>query len=536
MLKKLLIADDEALALIGLCSMLTWEEYDIEICGTAHNGVQALEIISSLHPDIVITDIKMPLKSGLEVLEESRQRFGELPVFIILTSYEEFSFAKKAISHGALDYLVKLEMTPQSLAQTISRACARVNEIHSTRDSADTAPPNHGYSLQACRDAFFSHLYFNFFESREQFEVQSQNLNFHFTADCYAVAAFELEDWDNCIQPEQRLALYTGSMQIVKDTCEKFFPCYVTGLDIRHFNLLLCLDAKTVCDHSRLIRIIHTSLSAVHNFWGLRMYCAVGEFVSNAFYARRSYRSACSLIPTLSAEKPVAIDDGSALKQHDYKFKFSEYRSDLTRAFNELDASALQDITDQIISNFSGKPAEYMQAMNAAISLLHLSLSLFPDGETAIEEIFSDLPDNYRSLYLQTTTEQYCKWIIRLRDGLCENIRNRKQCYKEKLLKEVQEYIRNHLDERLLISDVAEFFHFSSSYLSQLFAQYSDCSYVDYVTREKITASKIMMASGDKKIYEIAELLGYNSAFYFSKVFKKATGLTPREYIQNLGN
>lgn len=177
-----------------------------------------------------------------------------------------------------------------------------------------------------------------------------------------------------------------------------------------------------------------------------------------------------------------------------------------------------------------------MQAMNAAISLLHLSLSLFPDGETAIEEIFSDLPDNYRSLYLQTTTEQYCKWIIRLRDGLCENIRNRKQCYKEKLLKEVQEYIRNHLDERLLISDVAEFFHFSSSYLSQLFAQYSDCSYVDYVTREKITASKIMMASGDKKIYEIAELLGYNSAFYFSKVFKKATGLTPREYIQNLGN
>lgn len=74
---KLLIADDEALVCIGLQSMLKWEQYNIEIVGIAHNGAQEEEMIDTLRPDIVISDIKMPIKSGLEVANAVRKKHGQ---------------------------------------------------------------------------------------------------------------------------------------------------------------------------------------------------------------------------------------------------------------------------------------------------------------------------------------------------------------------------------------------------------------------------------------------------------------------------
>lgn len=79
---------------------------------------------------------------------------------------------------------------------------------------------------------------------------------------------------------------------------------------------------------------------------------------------------------------------------------------------------------------------------------------------------------------------------------------------------------------------MAAVFGFSPNYLSQLFARQADCPFVEYVTREKIRAAKDMMREENVKLYEIAERLGFDNAFYFSKVFKKIEGCSPREYMQ----
>ena len=88
---QLLIVDDEPLVQAGIRSMLNWNELNIEICGTAMNGQAALRIIEEKSPEIVITDIKMPVMSGLDLAKVCRERYGEnCPYFIILTSYEDF--------------------------------------------------------------------------------------------------------------------------------------------------------------------------------------------------------------------------------------------------------------------------------------------------------------------------------------------------------------------------------------------------------------------------------------------------------------
>ena len=113
---QLLIVDDEPLVQAGIRSMLNWNEMNIDICGTAMNGQAALKIIEESSPDIVITDIKMPVMSGLELAKVCRERYGEnSPYFIILTSYEDFQMARDALSYQVSDYLVKLELTPEVL-------------------------------------------------------------------------------------------------------------------------------------------------------------------------------------------------------------------------------------------------------------------------------------------------------------------------------------------------------------------------------------------------------------------------------------
>ena len=98
----------------------------------------------------------------------------------------------------------------------------------------------------------------------------------------------------------------------------------------------------------------------------------------------------------------------------------------------------------------------------------------------------------------------------------------------------MQEYIRQNLGKRLNLNEVASVFNFSPNYLSQLFAQWGESGFVEFVTATRVNAAKDLMASTDLKIYEISERVGFESAFYFSKVFKKVEGISPREYMQRV--
>ena len=116
---QLLIVDDEPLVQIGIRSMLKWES--MGIAGTATNGRQAYDIILEKHPEIVITDIKMPIMDGMQLIEKCQSQ-EHPPLFILLTSYEEFALVKQAISYQVLDYLVKLELTEDVLNAAIQKA------------------------------------------------------------------------------------------------------------------------------------------------------------------------------------------------------------------------------------------------------------------------------------------------------------------------------------------------------------------------------------------------------------------------------
>ena len=130
------------------------------------------------------------------------------------------------------------------------------------------------------------------------------------------------------------------------------------------------------------------------------------------------------------------------------------------------------------------------------------------------------------------SAEQVADWMTRLRDGLCDTLKSKRVSYKEHMISNIQKYIQSHIEERLTLNEISAVFGLSPNYLSALFKKTCGVGFSEYITQMKISRAKTLLLEQDMKVYEIADQLGFESAFYFSKVFKKVSGVSPREFTQ----
>lgn len=413
---RVFLVDDEPLVLIGMQSMLDWPALGYELAGTARNGAEALEKIGELHPDIVVSDIRMPVLDGLQLAARSHEEYGALPVFIILTSYEEFDYVRRSLGLGAVDYLVKMDLTAESLTAALDRAKSAIEKEKALHAPAHPATG----SLESYRERFFIQLYSGLFSNDAIIREHCQELDLTLDAAAYAVAIADIRNRE--LDPEQQLALSAGVTRMAADILPKYLPCHVTGMDLRHFSVLVLLDSRDGLEEL-LTPVLQKVNTILYKYFSTTLWWAVGTPTDAPRQIPQSQKNALSALPLLSEDEPIVF-----------------YRAE------------------------------------ARTSLDH----------------------------------------------------------RTRIVAEVQDYIRKNPDKRLSLNDVAAVFNFSPGYLSQLFSQNGETSFVEFVTETRISAAKEMMASTDLKIYEISERLGFESAFYFSKVFKKIEGVSPRTYLQKL--
>ncbi len=512
--------------------MLKWSELDIEICSVVRNGQQLEESIARFKPDLVISDIKMPIKTGLEVLESCRELYGKLPVFIILTSFEEFSFVKKAIKFQAIDYLVKLELTQQSLLASVHKALVLISEIKEAQEKSSYRIDRSG--MIPFQDKFFVRLFNGLIETPEAFEIQKTDLSLDFSFPAYAVCYCQIEGIQDQMTQDQQVNLYFSTTQMIRETVGRYLTSHTVSLDMHHLAITFCLTKKQESQNLSIIsQALEKLVQVIYNYFSVHLFCCVGKIVFDPFELNKSFFTARQLLTKTSEEQPVIIYD--QLKDNheaNQAFNLSEYKEQLTRAFEELDGLSLSLVINEIADSLDQQTTTRIQAIDAASNILYMAISFIPDGQLLVEQIFSDEAQGYRSIYKMTTPTQCSLWVRKLSKGLEEQLLSRQQDYRAKVIAKVQQFILANLDRKLQLSEVSSVFGFSQNYLSSLFSRYAGCSFVKFTNNAKINMAKEMIASGDFKIYEISENLGFESSFYFSKVFKKVTGYSPREYIQ----
>lgn len=419
---RILLVDDEPLVLIGLQGMLNWEALGFEICGTARNGKLALDLIEREQPDIVIADVKMPVMDGLELAEACHAK-GPLPAFIMLTSFEEFRYVRQAMGAGAVDYLVKLELSEETLAAALHRAAALVTKEQSLRRADSDRDGGAGFLV--FRDRLLARLYSGVLKDEKELAQRTAKLNMPLSAPAYLVASCDITTANAGLTAEQLIRLSFSTVRMVEGTLEKYLPCYATSMDVQRFNVLFCLNDEQAADSEALLTpLLEKTNQIIYNYFSVGLLWAVARPTADLLSLSRRCRENDYLRPLLCEETPLIFSH----------------------------AGREDDPTER----------------------------------------------------------------------------------KARIVEQVQNYIRTHLSDRLSLNDVAAVFNFSPNYLSQLFAKYGDSGFVGYVTEMRIAAAKELLEQGDLKIYEIADRLGFESAFYFSKVFKKVTGYSPREYQQQL--
>lgn len=528
---KLLIVDDEPLVQAGIKSMINWEELNIHIVGIAANGQAAWQMIREYDVDIVITDVKMPVMSGLELVRKCSEEGLSLPVFIILTGYEDFHFVKEALTYQAVDYLVKLELTQDILLQSLKRAITRISELKRTNQGAELMPEN------IFKEQFFTRLLFNLFETEHQFQSQAKNLNVDFNYDFFSAAYIEISSHRlNTMTLEKQISLYVSSMQLVSELMSKYLACHTVSLDSRHFCIVFFLKDGAFSAHKETIRLALQQVSAMmFNYYSVIIRASIGSCVENPLLLSVSYQDAKQIFPQVTDERPLLFfDDVTGSTTLKNIFNMSLFREDIRKAYAEYDEKALYDTFSAIIGLFEDQPTHYTQALDAACNVLYLSLSLLNNGEQIVSEIFASSNNGYRSVYEMTSVPQIMIYLETLRDGLCTAFAARTKDYKNNIVINAKKYIAQHIEEKLTLNDVAEVFCISPNYLSVLFSKYNDIGFSDFVNQSKVDAAKKMMEKGDYKIYEISDILGFESAFYFSRVFKKVTGLSPRDYMRTI--
>lgn len=414
---KLLIIDDEPLVVTGVKSMLNWSELGIEICGTASNGSAALGIIEKYQPELVISDIKMPIMNGIELAKTCNERYGKLPLFILLTSYEEFELVREAMRYDVVDYLIKLELNKDILVSSVKKALSILNEVQAALPPDIKSP---GEAVQSFQEIFFLSLLNNTFEDKEHIEIQIKELNLELNAPYYVACHCKVLDFESLsMSKEKKINLFESSLQMVREIASRYIPCYVISLDMKHFCILFSLEE--IQDYkNKIIEAILKTSSMVNNYFNVTFLTSVGHPTDHLLTIYESFKEARKISSFLTKEKPILI-------------------------------------YEDFLADTSSKNA----------------------------------------------------FVIH-----------------------VKQYIEEHIEERLTLNQVAEVFEISPNYLSSLFKKYNSLGFSEYISQMKIAKAKSLMEDSNLRVYEIADRLGYDSAFYFSKVFKKVEGCSPSKYLQ----
>lgn len=536
---RVMIVDDEPLILAGIASLLDWNEYGCEISGKAANGQQALKLMEEQKPDIVITDIKMPGMDGIGFMKAVKERGWDDVIFILLTNLEEFSLARQALSLGAVEYLVKMELTEEKLADSLRLAMER-REMKRKAEAAGTAVT---VSREDAVREYIEKLltdggtFSGGASSGNAGEASAQNQGEGYDSclrrPVLAIISFNYgyEGFSSDFTREDQKKVISFAENIIEQMVKGYFDhsCLVR----RELNsLVLVMSTDGIEDYREQIRSLGEKIiSVVKDYFEVSVSVAVssrkeslGEFGALLYEAMSATNHYFyhSLDPVV-----FYSEECETSARHTGSFHIGFLKKDLSQAVALNDSGRLEEILDQVACLLREHNPSRQQAVNACANLYFFLSSFFEDGE---EPDFPYEVNIMEKLGRLGTLGQIIQWINWFKEAVSRILERRRDTRVDKIAEMVREYVMEHYKERITLGQAAEALNISQGYLSTAFKKQSGESFTNYVSAIKIEKAKELIASHQYMMYEVSDLLGFDTPFYFSKVFKKVTGMSPKEY------
>lgn len=525
---RLLIVDDEPLVLAGLKSMIDWDTLGIELAGTAANGQQALEIIRQGDIDLVITDIKMPVLDGMELLDSCRKEMDFCPEFIVLTSYEEISYLRKAITLDAAAYLIKLELTEDGLRKDLEKA---ISELELRQGSSRK---NDSGTTGILKNAFFIRLLNNVFKEDEETILKERASAYGLTGKYFSVVIADIEfDPDVDLSETERSRVLISTMQLVQDTGSRKMSLVVLPLAVQRFAIITGSFLGEVENSDQSVaENLETVFQQAENYFKITLSGGSGrttDCLKNISLSYAEARHALLNNHPDSAEIKIRHCTSNIGSRHSPDlFKKKSFHSFLETG----DGEAIKQYFTDLINNLTQNRFHFAECLDVSCSLLYEVSGVLSGADQILEQIFQKWEGGYKSIYWLNTAEQIIEWLGCLKEGLFEEFSSRNKDYGEMVCQQIKHYLDKHYLEKIGLNEMAAHFNMSPNYLSTIFNKMNHHGISHYQNTRRIEKARELLLSGKYRIYEISEMTGFDSPFYFSKVFKRITGTSPKNWLQ----
>lgn len=526
---SVMLIDDEPLILSGIKSLLNWEDFDCQIVATARNGNEALKKIQQLHPQIVFCDINMPTISGIDLLETVS---AEMPsvVFIMLTNLQDFDLVQSAIHYRALDYIVKTQLDSDTLLSCLQKAkkeCANRKKL----ENAETIM----FQNQILLDDFLKDIFSRPYTAPQENTSLKQFDNICFNSYCTArlLLTHSLSEETNYDD------IFTWEKELIQAIAEKHFTafhlitaeyasqgftliCEELPKDIRDRHELFRQFYQTLCRSSQKITNISVSLlvtecfHGIENIWQCRKRT---DQLLDIYYNMEQPLLLAESLPPVEFQPLKLIGISVHLKDAIHEKNTARYTSLIDRVIRRI-----QDVFHQRVQAIWLCNEIYTVSCDA---LMNTAANSLLDSEIFQTESALNHINEFH------TRSQLTKWLAQFGNTVCALLNCLSQ-NRNQFIDLTKKYVEEHLEEHISLSDAADYVNLSPAYLSSLFRKSCNESFVNYVNRRKIDYACHLIQENKYLIYEIAYRLGFNNAYYFTKIFKRYMGITPVEYQNNL--
>ncbi|NSW92413.1 MAG: response regulator [Firmicutes bacterium] len=528
---NVLLVDDEPLMREALRTLFDWGSHGFRIIGEAYNGVEALKIMEQQQMDIVLADIKMPVMDGLELIQTAR-KYNKATVFVVLSAYDEFRLVSNAYKMGAKDYILKSEMTEEQVIQVLQKAYHEMMEIRQQQKQMEEQE-------QTCK-LFEKHrqeIYYRLLKEviEGRFSIKHQQdlikLGLRFAGDRVAIMVICVEsyvrtDYSKRISSELSHSLLEYLENILNNHKTGNLLPYLPG----EYIILSCFDSKdSVRDINEKMTVLYNDIrKKLEAQFGVIVSAGLSRIGKGMSIAGELYQQAL-----IACQNSFVQGKGKLIR---YAYLPPEINRDMLNADRKLTA-----LKESLKSMEPKKIRDGLDFMIVQVEVV--SQKMIDDIRKLFERYYTCICEYGRDYFLDQdlacVLEEYNK---NLRDsGDLKQLNNwiRKTltvvaCAIENgnyLINRVKNYLHKNYQNNISLSLVAREMGVSSSYLSRVFTKKVGCSFINYLTRVRLSAGLEYMRNSNMKIYEVAEKVGYSSAEHYSRMFKKVFGKSPKEYL-----
>ncbi|MBM7571645.1 response regulator [Aquibacillus albus] len=513
---NIMLVDDEPIEREGLGLILRKKRSNVEIVAEAENGKQAVELALKYEPDLIFMDIKMPEFDGIVAVNKI---LDELPntKCIMVSAYDTFEYAREAMKFGIKEYLLK----PNKISEVLEAYDRMVDEIESERkkDMERIEKDNRLERVSSMVEMEFIVSLMMDYVHDFSAEDWHEWLNFDVKQGFVAVFSFESKR----MQPDraEKSEWYRVLKQALQAQHDHCLVGPLTGFQIPAFILV----ENEPIDNEMREAFARSMIHKVQNqLKGCRLFAGVGTVVSDLKHFSHSYEEAIYALELVHNHSSAAyMAYNHQLKEKRKELIPFEIEKELVEAVKKGDQQkGLQRFNAyyQLISKASDyKVAVIKKAMENLLVILTRTMR-----ELGLED---DFPLSFEGLETsmqikEATKKQLSQMTERLWEWRTNGV--------EGLLNQAKDYIDSNYYKQISLEEVADKVGLSSYYLSKLFKERYQVTFIDYLTNTRLQKAKELLLDGTIPLKEIALNIGYKDPNYFSRVFKKDTGFSPSEY------